>query len=104
LPSCQVFSRQIRPPMSSSPLFVQSPVHTQEVPLSSLRAGERGRIVRVDEPALEIALLKMGITTGDHLTYSGSAPFGGPIAVRAARTKLSLRREDATHVWINRVQ
>jgi len=90
--------------MSSTPLFIQSPVHTREVPLSKLRTGERGRIVRIDEPALEIALLKMGIAVGDQITFSGAAPLGGPIAVRAARTKLSLRREDATHVWINRGQ
>jgi Fe2+ transport system protein FeoA len=88
--------------MSLTPLFIQSPVHTREVPLSKLRTGERGRIARIDEPALEIALLKMGITVGDQITYSGAAPLGGPIAVRAAHTKFSLRREDATHLWINR--
>jgi ferrous iron transport protein A len=88
--------------MSSSLFYMTPPVHAQEVPLSSLRAGDRGQIARIDAPELEIALLKMGVTIGDQLAFAVAAPLGGPIAVRAMHTKLSLRREDAMHIWINR--
>lgn len=87
--------------MSTSPFYMTPPVQGHRVSLARLRAGETGQIVHIDEPNLEIALLKMGVAVGDQLTFAGAAPLGGPIAVRAAHTKLSLRREDAKHIWIN---
>ncbi len=86
--------------MSATP-FSPSYAQQQESMLSTLKKGEQGQIVRIDSPELEIALLKMGVCIGDQIAYRGSAPLGGPIAIRTQQTKLSLRREDACHIWIN---
>lgn len=88
--------------MSVNPPFVPSHATVKAVVLSSLNHGEWGEIVEIDEPELEVALLKMGIAVGDSVKFAFAAPFKGPIAVKANHTKLSLRLEDASHIWINR--
>lgn len=70
--------------------------------LSSLLPGESGQILRIDAPDLEMELLKLGVTVGDHISYAGRAPLRGPVAIRVHRTKILLRSEDARHIWINR--
>lgn len=86
--------------MSVNP-FIPTQAINNEVSLSSLRKGSNGYITRIDQPELEIALLKMGVTVGDRLILTGAAPLHGPIAIRAGHVKLSLRSEDASHIWIN---
>jgi len=75
---------------------------TAELQLSVLKPGDRGQIIRIDDSELELALLKMGVAIGDLFSFAGEAPFKGPVVIRASHTKLSLRREDANHIWINR--
>ncbi len=70
--------------------------------LLTLHPGESGRIAHIDAPELEIALLKMGVTVGDEVSFAGAAPLNDPVSIRVHRTKLLLRREDASHIWINR--
>lgn len=90
--------------MNANLPLTSAPVASHDVTLSSLRRGEGGQIVRIDRPELEVALLKMGIAVGDQVIFSGAAPMRGPIAIRTHHTKLSLRREDANLIWINRRQ
>lgn len=78
------------------------PATTQHNALLSLHRGEQGRITRIDAPELEMALLKMGICIGDQVSFAGAAPLNDPVSIRVHRTKLLLRREDASHIWINR--
>lgn len=49
-----------------------------------------------------MALLKMGICVGDQVSFAGTAPLNDPVSIRVHRTKLLMRREDASHIWINR--
>lgn len=86
--------------MSANP-FVPTQVTSQEKSLAELRRGQSGHITRIDQPELEIALLKMGVTVGDSIALTGAAPMRGPVAVRVGHIKLSLRREDASHIWIS---
>lgn len=74
----------------------------QDNALLSLHRGEHGRITRIDAPELEMALLKMGICVGDQVSFAGAAPLNDPVSIRVHRTKLLMRREDASHIWINR--
>ncbi|MEM9985347.1 MAG: FeoA family protein [Bacteroidota bacterium] len=80
----------------------QTAQQTPDLQLSGLKAGERGQIIRIDNSDLELALLKMGVAVEDFVSFAGEAPFKGPIMIRVAQTKLSLRREDAQKIWINR--
>lgn len=54
------------------------------VPLTDLRPGEVGRIVRVsdDDPALLRYLDELGLTPGAVVTVRDVAPFAGPITLR----------------------
>lgn len=70
--------------------------------LLSLHKGEKGRISKIDAPELEMTLLKMGICVGDQVSFAGTAPLNDPVAIKVHRTKLLMRREDASHIWINR--
>ncbi len=70
--------------------------------LLSLCPGECGCITRIDRPELEMALLKMGVAVGDQVCFVGVAPLRDPVSIRVHRTKLLLRREDASHIWISR--
>lgn len=70
--------------------------------LLSLHRGEHGRISRIDAPELEMTLLKMGICVGDQVSFAGCAPLNDPVSIRVHRTKLLMRRADASQIWINR--
>ncbi|MEM7368497.1 MAG: FeoA family protein [Bacteroidota bacterium] len=74
--------------------------HQSPFPLSETTPGDIGRISKIDNTELEVALLKMGISTGDICRVSGIAPLGDPIALLVGRTKVSLRKQDAKHIWI----
>lgn len=68
--------------------------------LAEMRVGESGKIIRVENEEIQIALMKLGILPGDQFWVSNIAPFGDPIAVTINRTKVSLRRQDAKYVVV----
>ncbi|MDP5170600.1 MAG: ferrous iron transport protein A [Bacteroidia bacterium] len=70
--------------------------------LLSMQPGEYARIAKIDAPELEMALLKMGVSIGDEISFAGTAPLNDPVSIRVHRTKLLLRRDDASHIWINK--
>ncbi len=73
-----------------------------EASLLALHPGEGGKICKIDAPDLEMALLKMGVAIGDQVSFSGTAPLRDPVAIRVHRTKILLRRDDASHIWISK--
>lgn len=77
---------------------------TDRVPLSELRLGEHGRVVCVSHPGrLGKRLADMGLVPGVMAHVRWIAPLGDPIAVRVRGTLLSLRREEARHVLVEKV-
>ncbi|MEL6588843.1 MAG: FeoA family protein [Bacteroidota bacterium] len=68
--------------------------------LDSMKIGERGKIIRVNSEELQIALMKLGVLPGDQFWVSNVAPLGDPIAITINRTKVSLRRKDASFVIV----
>lgn len=68
--------------------------------LDSMKIGERGKIIRVNSEELQIALMKLGVLPGDQFWVSDVAPLGDPIAITINRTKVSLRRKDASFVIV----
>lgn len=71
-----------------------------EKPLCELARGEQGRIIRIEDKGLKLALLRMGICEGDLCMFTGSAPMKGPISMLVGHTKISIRKRDAARVWI----
>jgi ferrous iron transport protein A len=70
------------------------------VPLSALALHSRAYITAIDTDALHLALLKLGVSVGNQLYLSNIAPLGDPIAIAINGTKISLRKTDAAHIWV----
>ena len=71
--------------------------------LSELKAGARGRIIGFENSDLELKLMEMGCLPGETIVVEQIAPLGGPMNIRVAGYLLSLRKDEATHVEIERV-
>lgn len=69
--------------------------------LADLAAGQRGRIVRVDDRSIVAQrLLQLGILEGVEIEVVRRAPAGDPIEIRVLGYCLSLRRAEAALVTI----
>ena len=70
--------------------------------LKDLSPGEQGKVVRVDaEGALKRRLLDMGLTRGTMVTFRKVAPLGDPIEITVRGYELSIRKDEAAHIWVN---
>ncbi len=75
------------------------------VTLAELKPGECGHVGTLTGAAsMRLRLLEMGITTGVHVQVMRVAAFGGPIDVDVRGFRLSMRREEAAHVWLRPLQ
>jgi ferrous iron transport protein A len=70
------------------------------VPLSALTLHSRAYITAIDTDDLHLALLKLGVSVGNQLYLCNIAPLGDPIAIAINGTKISLRKTDAAHIWV----
>lgn len=68
--------------------------------LVDLQIGQKGTIQTIDGRDLKLALLQMGIGEGDLCTFTGVAPLRDPISIMVNRTKVTIRKRDAAHIWI----
>jgi Fe2+ transport system protein FeoA len=78
---------------------------SEAVPLSlaDLRVREGARVVAVSgRPGLRRRLLEMGVLPGTAIEIVRVAPLGDPIEVRLRGYALSLRREDARAIAVER--
>jgi ferrous iron transport protein A len=70
--------------------------------LDQLLPGQRGLIERLDgPPALVQRLLEFGLLEGEEVEVLAFAPLGDPIEVQSSFTRLSLRRSEAAHIFVN---
>lgn len=75
------------------------------IPLSLLRPGQQGRIVRVrGNGAVQRRIRDLGMVPGTQVTMVRAAPLGDPIEVRARKFKLSLRKEEAAEVLVEAIR
>jgi Fe2+ transport system protein FeoA len=71
--------------------------------LDQLTRGETATIVRIGgERSFRRRLLDMGLVTGEMITLSAVAPLGDPIEVTIKGYRLSLRKEEARLVIVER--
>lgn len=75
-----------------------------ETTLNTLEPGQRGRIARIATSLTNVRqrLLEMGLTKGTAIELVRFAPMGDPIEVKVKGYRLSLRREEAETVIIDR--
>jgi Fe2+ transport system protein FeoA len=73
--------------------------------LSELKPGEKGQIVKVGgASAIRRRIADMGVTTGSLVEVIRVAPMGDPIDVKIKGYHLSLRKEEAADIAINKVE
>lgn len=70
--------------------------------LSELKQGERGWIHSFSSSELELKLMEMGCLPGEEVVVEQVAPLGDPISIRVAGYALSLRKNEAQEIIIER--
>lgn len=73
--------------------------------LRDLKPGESGIITNVGgQGVLRRRLLEMGLTPGTEIYIQKTAPLGDPIEIRVRGYQLTLRKDDAAKIRIERVE
>jgi len=85
--------------MVSVPTFIPRVV-TNDQSLKGLAHGQKGVITHIEGEEIQLALLELGIKTGDEMTHMGTAPLGDPISIMVNRTQICIRKRDAENIWI----
>lgn len=70
--------------------------------LSELRSGERATIASFESSELELKLMEMGCLPGEEVIVEQIAPLGDPISIRIAGYSLSLRKNEANQILVNK--
>jgi ferrous iron transport protein A len=70
--------------------------------LSEMKAGEKGKIKSFESADLELKLMEMGCIPGEELVVEQIAPLGDPISIRIAGYALSLRKNEAKYVIVEK--
>lgn len=72
------------------------------VKLSSMRKGETGVLVSIEDDDLSTAISKLGLVPGERFLLSEIAPMGGPLALRLEGTTVAVRKNHADLIWVNK--
>lgn len=76
--------------------------HEGRVALLDLSRGQRARVHSIHAPGeLGRRLRDMGLLPGVELMVTGRAPLGCPLSISLDGYDLSLRCEEAKHVWVD---
>ena len=70
--------------------------------LSELKSGEKGTIISFQSSDLELKLMEMGCIPGEEVVVEQIAPLGDPISIRIAGYSLSLRKNEANQVIVEK--
>jgi ferrous iron transport protein A len=70
--------------------------------LSELKQGERGTIISFQSNELELKLMEMGCLPGEEVIVEQIAPLGDPISIKVAGYYLSLRKNEANEIIVNK--
>lgn len=68
--------------------------------LSELNTGEKGEIVSFENDEIFLKLMEMGCVPGEQVHVENKAPLGDPISVGVAGYCLSLRVDEAFHIFV----
>lgn len=71
---------------------------------NDLRPGEKGKVIRIkSKGSLKKRLLDMGIVPGTEIQLEKVAPLGDPIDILIKGYHLSLRKEEAKEILIEKM-
>lgn len=69
--------------------------------LSELQNGEKGRVVNITaKGSIRRRVIEMGITKGTDIQLLGCAPLGDPLKVLVKGYHLSLRKDEASYIFV----
>jgi len=68
--------------------------------LSELKPGQEGIIREFKSNELFLKLMEMGCVPGERIHLEKVAPLGDPISVSVSRYHLSLRLNEAEHIYV----
>jgi ferrous iron transport protein A len=68
--------------------------------LSEMKSGSFGIIERFDENDAQVKLMEMGCIPGEKVSVEAIAPLGDPIAIQVSGYCLSIRKNEAKHIWV----
>lgn len=69
--------------------------------LSTLSIGQKGKIMRITAKGnVRRRILDMGIVPGSEIAVKGKAPLGDPIEVKIKGYNLSLRKKEASEIYV----
>jgi len=72
--------------------------------LNQLQVGEKGKIVRIiPDCRIRRRLMDMGVIPGTRVTVEKLAPLGDPMDIRIRGYHLSLRKEEAATIAVERI-
>jgi ferrous iron transport protein A len=69
--------------------------------LSEVATGKKVVIREFDESELSIKLMEMGCVPGEVIRIEQVAPLGDPISISVAGYRLSLRLNEAAHIFVD---
>lgn len=72
--------------------------------LGDLKPGEQGIITGYEQADLPNRLLEMGMLPGERVAVLRLAPLGDPMDLRIRGYRLSLRKEDAALIRVDRLR
>ena len=76
----------------------------QEMTLKDLKPGEKGRVLKIQSKgAVSQRIVEMGVAPGAVIEVERIAPLGDPIDIKVRGYHLSLRKEEAEGVVVNRL-
>ena len=71
--------------------------------LSEVRIGKKVRILSFEDNDLFLKLMEMGCVPGELIKVEQIAPLGDPISINVAGYSLSLRLNEADHIFVEDV-
>ena len=75
------------------------------IAFSSLSVGDRARVSRYDEMNISYRkkLMSLGLTPGTEFVVQRSAPFGDPVEITFRGFSLSLRKQEAAGLLVEKL-
>lgn len=68
--------------------------------LSSLKKGEGGLVIDLEKNSTSLHLMEMGILPGEYIMVDTIAPLGDPMSIKVGAYLLSLRKDEASSVFV----
>lgn len=73
-----------------------------EIALRNMKKGQSGTITSVKATGeLGLRLREMGLVPGTQITIQGRAPLKDPVAIQVMNSILTLRNNEADHIYIS---